>query len=129
MEKTVSNLQLYTLLYVTINGTLLLEEHAVTINRNSHSQPVNTTAKGYAGESPGAPMCEFDVSNAIPANGFEFDAGMYIFGLIKAEIGVLGPGGTTLRDTGFIISDTIKHSVNSESNYDFKMRAPIAMFS
>lgn len=123
-----ANNQLYALLYCTVDGQLLTEEASITVNRSTGSQPVHTVPKGYAGESPGSAMTEVDVTNAVPAAGFEIDAGPRIQGLIQAEIGVLGPGGTTLKAKGFIISDTLRHSVNNEANYDFKWRGPLALF-
>lgn len=120
-------LQLYTLMYVTVNGRLLTEEAQADFSRSSNSQAVTTVAKGYAGESPGAAMSEVDVTNAVPAAGFEFDAGDSIEGLIPVEIGILA-GGKQAVIPGFIISDSIKHSVNSESNYNFKLRGSFARF-
>lgn len=120
-------LQLYTLMYVTVNGRLLTEEASADFSRSSNSQAVTTVAKGYAGESPGAPMSEVDVTNAVPAAGFEFDAGDSIEGLIPVEIGILAAGKQAVIP-GFIISDSIKHSVNSESNYNFKLRGSFAHF-
>ena len=59
--------QLYTLAYVTVENALLTEEASVTVNRATNSQVVNTVAKGYAGESPGAATTEIQVTNAVPA--------------------------------------------------------------
>ena len=92
------------------------------MTRATNSQAVNTTAKGYAGESPGAKNCEIDVDNAIPSTGFELDPGPYLNALQQAEVGLVGPGGLRAVSKGFIISDTIKHSVNTESILSFKFR-------
>jgi len=116
------NLQLYSLLYATIEGSLLTEEASINITRSTNSQPVNTVAKGYAGESPGAPMVEIDIDNAVPAADFEFDPGDNMATLTPAEVGVVGPGGKRLVAKGFIISDTLKHAVNSESMQGIKFR-------
>ena len=116
------NLQLYAVLYVTIDNTLLSEELSVEVNRSTGSQAISTTAKGYAGESQGAAMCEFHAKNVVPADGFEFDAGTKMKTLIPVEFGVPGPGGKTLITKGFIISDSIKHSTNSPTDYDFSGR-------
>lgn len=123
-----SSPQVYSLLYVTRNNALLSEEGSITINRASNSQPVNTVPKGYAGESPGAPMTEFQVTNAVPASGMEFDAGANIEGLIPAEMGAIRSDGKQLKVKGFIISDSIKHSVNSEVAYDFNFRGGMAQW-
>lgn len=116
-----SNPQLYTLAYVTVEGALLTEEGSVTVNRATNSQAVNTVAKGYAGESPGAPTVEIQVTNAVPAADFEMNAGAFMQALQAVEIGVVCAG-KQLKAVGFIISDSFKHSVNSESAYDFTFR-------
>ena len=123
-----ANVQLYTLLYVLVNGKLLTEEANVTLSRATGSQAVMTVAKGYAGESPGAATVEIDVTNAVPAADFEYDAGSVMQSLQAVEIGLAGPGGKVLTAKGFIISDSLKHSVNSEVNYDFKFRGGFAVF-
>ncbi len=115
-----ANLQIYTLLYCTVDGALLTEEAHITVSRNSHAQQVSTVAKGFAGMSPGAPMVEIDVTSAVPAADFEFDPGKFMQTLKVVEMGIVGPGGKVLQAKGFIISDSIKHAVNSESTLDFK---------
>lgn len=124
-----SSVQLYTLLFIATNGTLLAEEQQIDIARQTNSQAVLTVPKGYAGESPGAAMVEFDVRNAIPAGGFEFEMGKYMAGLIPIDIQVLGPGGKSLNGKAFVISDTIRHGVNQEASYEFKARAALALFT
>lgn len=118
-------LKLYTLQYVSINGTLLTEQFESQIARSSNSQAVTTVARGYAGESPGAATVEIDVTNAVPADGFELDAGDNIEGLIPVDVGLIAAG-KQLVVKAFIISDSFSHSVNAESKYSFKMRGPFA---
>lgn len=118
-----AGLQLYTLAYVLVNGAILTEEASVTVNRATNSQAVNTTAKGYAGESPGAPNCEIQISSAVPSADFELDPGKFMKALTQVEIGVL-VAGKLLTTKGFIVSDSFKHSVNSESMLDFSFRGP-----
>lgn len=117
-----SEFQLYALAYVLVEGALLAQEGHVTVNRSTNSQPVNTVAGGYVGESPGASMVEIDVKNAIPAADFEMNPGKFMKSLKECEIGVLGPGGKQLTARGFIISDTFEHSVGGESSLSFKFR-------
>lgn len=113
--------QLYSLAYVLVEGAILTEEASVTVNRATNSQPVNTVAKGYSGESPGAPSVEIQVSSAVPSADFEMNPGKYMAGLKEVEIGVL-VAGKQLTAKGFIISDSFKHSVNNESTLDFTFR-------
>lgn len=123
-----ANVQIYSLLYCLVNGKLLTEEASVTLTRSTGSQSVMTVAKGYAGESPGAETVEIDITSAVPAADFEFDAGAVMESLQAVEIGLAGPGGKVLTAKGFIISDSLKHSVNSESTYDFKFRGGFTRF-
>lgn len=117
-----SGLQLYSLIYVLVNQAILTEEGSVTVNRATNSQPVNTVAKGYAGESPGAAMVEIQVDSAVPSAGFEMNPGEFMKNLKECEIGLLGPGGKQLTAKGFIISDSFSHSVNNESKLSFSFR-------
>jgi len=123
------NAQLYTLVFFSADGTLLAEEVEVDVARTTNSQPVSTVAKGYAGESPGAPMVEVDVRNAIPAGGFEFDMGKKMMGLIPVDVQVWGPGGTSLKGKMFVISDSVRHGVNQEAAYSFRARGAMQLFS
>lgn len=123
------NLQLYTLAFVTTDGTLLAEEKSVSVDRATNSQAVNTVPKGYAGESPGAAMCEFTVDNAVPAAAFEFDAGAKMRALIPTHLYIIGPGGSQLKGECFIISDSFKHGVNQEATYSFRARGPMTLWS
>jgi hypothetical protein len=122
-----ADVQLYTLAYCTADGKLLTEEASLTVNRATNSQAVNTVAKGYAGESPGAPTVEIQVTNAVPAADFELNAGPFMKALKAVEMGVICAG-KQLVAKGFIISDSFKHSVNSESNYDFTFRGGFVDF-
>ena len=123
------NVQLYALLFVGIEGTLLAEEQQVDLTRTTNSQPISTVAKGYAGESPGAAMLELDVTNAIPQAGFEFDMGSKMAGLIPVNFQVRGPGGKTNFGTGFVYQDSITHGVNQEAKYSFRLRAALSLFA
>jgi hypothetical protein len=120
-----AGLQLYSLAYVLVDGAILTEEASITVNRATNSQVVNTVAKGYAGESPGAANCEISVTNAVPSSDFEMNPGKYMKGLKEVEIGVL-VAGKQLTARGFIISDSFKHSVNNESSLDFSFRGSFA---
>lgn len=122
-----ANLQNYSLAYVTVNGSLLTEHASMDITRSTGSQAVMTVAKGYAGESPGASTVEIDITNAVPSADFEFNPGPFMKALQPVEIGII-VASKTLVAKGFIISDAIKHSVNSESTLSFKFRGQFADF-
>lgn len=101
----------------------------MTVHRSAGASRVNTTAKGFAGMSPGAPVIEIDVTNAIPQGGFEFDMGKKIAGLIPVAFQVLGPGGQSTRGQGFVYEDTISHGVSKEAEYSFRLVAPLSLFT
>jgi hypothetical protein len=124
-----SNLQAYTLLFETANGALLAQEQSITIDRTTNSQPVNTVPGGYSGESPGAAMMEVTVMNAVPAGGFEFDAGSTMAALIPTSLYTLGPGGKQLKGECFIHADSIRHGVNQVAEYTFRARGKFALWS
>ena len=120
-----ANLQLYTAAFVYVNGALLAEEASVTVNRSTNSQQVITVAKGYAGESPGAAMCEVTVESAVPAGDFEFNTSSSLEELRVTEFTIFAAG-NTLTFKGFIISDNFSHAANTESKLSFSARGQFA---
>lgn len=123
-----ANNQAYTLLFVTAGGALLAQEQSVQVDRATNSQAVNTVANGYSGESPGAAMCEITVESAVPSGGMEFDAGKVMASLTSTPVFVIGAAGKQLKGNVQIISDSMKHSVNSATQYTFRARAPLAQW-
>lgn len=116
-----ANLQQYSKAIIYVNSNVLSEEASVTIKRSSNSQPVKTTAKGYAGESPGAAMTEITVTNAVPAIDFEFNPGIFINELDNVELTIFAAG-RTLTVIGSIIDDNFSHAVDSEAKLEFSFR-------
>ncbi len=117
-----SEFQLYAQAAVLVDGLFLTQESSVQVARATNSQPVNTVALGYAGESPGAAMVEITVSSAVPSADFELNPGKFMKRLQEVELGILGPGGKQLNARGFIISDNFQHAVNSASSLEFSFR-------
>ncbi len=124
---TASNLQLYTVAYIYINGSLLSEEASLTVDRVTNSQEVLTVAKGYAGESPGAAMTSITVDNAVPSGDFEFNPDSFMGAMQPVEI-VVFAANKKLNFNGFIISDNFSHAVNSASKLTFAARGSFAAF-
>jgi hypothetical protein len=122
------NPQLYTLLYLTVDNTLLVEHASLDVKRTGGGQIVGTVAKGFAGISPGMKTCTIDVTNAVPAANIEYDAGKAISEYIPVEMGVVGPGGKTAKATGFIMSDDLKHALNQESTYAMSFIGDFPLF-
>ncbi len=122
-------LQLYTLLYATLKGALITEAGSIEITRDLKASDVETLAKGWAGLTPGAAVCDLRIKNAVPSADFEIDAGKYMKAYEVAEICVLGPGGKQLVVDCFFLSDSLSSSVNNPTNLDFTLRGPFADWS
>ena len=118
---------LYTLIYVLADGALLSEEASVTMSRTTGSTEAKTIHGGYSGEMPGSPMIELDVSSMVPASGIEFDAGDHMEAMTPVEIGLLAFG-QQLTFKGFLVGDSLKHSVNGAAGYDFRARGRLERF-
>ena len=119
-------LQLYSQVEVYLNGTKMAEEAQVSIGRRTNAQPVNTVAKGYAGESPGAAIMEVKITSAVPAAAFEVNPGQFM-GLVSASALVpveitLFAAGSTLTSKGFVYEDNLSHAVNSEAKIEMSAR-------
>lgn len=119
--------QVYAIFNILIAGSLLTEETEATVKRASKSNAVETVAKGYAGESPGAGSTDLSVTNAIPAADIEFDAGDYIDGLLPVEFTAVAFG-KQATFKGFIISDSFTSGVNKASTYSFEARGGFTKF-
>ncbi len=114
-----TNLQLYSLIYVTVNGALLTEHLSVEVRRLTDAQVIKTVGKGFAGVSPGAPWCSIDVKNAIPSADFELDPGPFMKALQSVEMG-LQAASKQAMSKGFILEDSVSHAVDSPSGLSFK---------
>ena len=123
-----SNAQLYTIMLGVLNGTLLAEEQEIDFKRTANAVQVDTVLKGFAGLSPGAPMLEVDITNAMPQGGFEFDAGPYIASLTPVAIQVIGPGGKVMKGDAFIVEDQGKHGVGQQARYSMRIITSLKQF-
>ena len=128
-------LNLYSIGEIYINSQFAMQEASMTFSRKTNSQAVLTVALGYAGESPGAPMCEVEVTNAVPSAGFEIDPGKFMGSTGGGAQTALQPvqftlfvAGKTLVFKGFIIEDSFSHAVNSEAKLNFKARGEFSLW-
>lgn len=121
--------QLYTLLYATIGNSLLQQEQSIDLKRIGGGQIVGTVPLGFAGISPGMSVCQINITLAVPAAGFEFDAGQTIQGYVLTELGIVGPGGKTATTKGFIMEDDLKHAMNQESSYTMTFTGSFPQFA
>jgi len=116
-----TNLQLYTKADVYVNGALLMEETNVSVDRSTNSIQTITAQRGYAGETPGAPMCEISVDNATPSAAFELDPGQFMSSMQSVSF-TIRASGKKLSFEGFMLTDNFSHSANAESKLSFTAR-------
>ncbi len=95
------------------------------MHRRTNSNPVNTVAKGYAGESPGAANCEIQVKNAVPSADFELNPGPFIASLTEREFTFFAAG-KTLTTKGFIDSDNLSHATDTPAELAFECTCEFA---
>ena len=126
-----SNLQIYSLINVFVNGTMAAEEASCSIDQNTNSQIVKTVAKGYAGESPGAAMSECSIEMVNPSAGFEL-AQVQMLDAMDQLVPVqftFYVASNELVFNGFVISRSLSHAVDSESKISFKARGSFSSFT
>lgn len=124
-----SNLITYALLFTTVNGQPMLQAESYKVSRDSMAIRVDTLALGLAGMSFGSPFVAIEIMAAVPAAGFEYDAGLAILTLVPAKVYVQGPGGNTLKGQVFITKDDLSQSVNSKAAYSFSCIGPMQQWS
>lgn len=120
-------LQRYTVANVYVNGSVLLEETAVSIERETGSHSINTIGIGYAGEAAGAPFVLVTVENAVPSTNFEFDAAQF-FGQMQTCQFTINAAGKHLTFRGSLLSDNFSHVVNGTAKLSFKAKGHLSMW-
>lgn len=120
-----SQAQLYTKVLVYINGNLLTENADVRLTRNAGLLPVNTTYKGFAGFTQGAPFIEIEVGNAVPLDHFEYNPGADEGNPNFVNI-TLVAAGQTLTSDGGILGDDLSYAINTESKLNFRFHGEFA---
>ncbi len=87
---------LYDLAYVKINGGLVEENTEVDLSVTSDIAQVKTIPKGFSGITPGVPVIEIKLKNAVPITGQEWDFATMMVNSIPFEVQVaLGGSGQT----------------------------------
>jgi hypothetical protein len=120
-----SQAQLYTKVLVYVNGSLLTENADVKITRNSGLLPVNTTYRGFAGFTQGAPFIEIEIGNAVPLAGFEYDPGTDEQNANFVNL-TLVAAGQTLSSDGGIMGDDLSYAINTESKLNIRFHGEFA---
>jgi hypothetical protein len=126
-----SQAQIYTKVTVYVNGNLLTENADVRLTRNAGLLPVNTTYKGFAGFTQGAPFIEIEVGNAVPLAGFEYNPGpdeddVANGGGFDFVTLTLVAAGYTLTSDGGIMGDDLSYAINTESKLNFRFHGEFA---
>ncbi len=108
------NLQLYTSVYMYVDGILLTEHASVKIARKSNAQVSNSVFKGFSGMSKGAEILELSFESNVPATGIEYDVGPLLKTMRVVEV-TLVAANRTLTTKGFWTDDDLGHGVNAEA--------------
>lgn len=119
------NLQNYTLVHAYVDGSLLTQASSVSIARKSAAQPVNTIVEGFAGMSPGSPMMEISIENAVPSADFELNPGLGIQRLTVYEFTFFAAG-RTLTTKGYVTDDNFSGAVDTPSKLAMTIMAQFA---
>jgi hypothetical protein len=121
------DLQLYTNVFVFLNGQLLTQETSVTLEKKSNAKTITTLHKGFAGLSKGAGLIELTVDNAVPLKDLEFNVDFFVKSGDVIEIGsVLGARQTICK--GFITDVTYSHATNDNTKLSFKATCQLEVF-
>ena len=119
-----SDPQLYSAIYATMNGKMLCQEVSITIDDKSGLLPVLTVPLGFAGVALGAGMTEFTIESATPSADFEVNPSQFLIKGVMAEFGFF-MSGRTRQFKAFIIDATYSHAVNQEPKMVIKGLAPL----
>lgn len=114
--------QNYALFKIFIDHTQMAQASSFSLKRNTNSQPVETLALQYAGESPGAGRCELSVTVHVPSADFEMNPGKFMTRSKAVQCDIVHPSGKMLTFIGFIVDDNLDQSVNSAVKLVFNMR-------
>lgn len=118
----------YALFKIFVNTNQMAQASSFTLRRMSNSQPVETLALQYSGESPGAARCEISITVHVPTADFELNPGKFIVKNEKVQLDIVHPNGKTLTSNGFIIDDNLDQAVNSPVKLVFNFRGQYADF-
>ena len=119
------SLQRYTIANIYVNGSVLIEETAISIERDTNSHSIHTIGVGYAGEAAGSPFITIMVDNAVPSTNFEIDPEKF-FGQMQRVQFTVNAANKHLSFKGHIISDNFVHAVNTSAKLSFKAKGQIS---
>ena len=115
----------HAMLLTTVNGSPLLQAEKYHVGRDMKNILVETIALGVCGVSRGSAMIAIDVTEAVPAAGFDFDPGLFMDALIPVTACVQGPGGQTLMCPAYVMKDDLEQSANAKASHSFQMVGPM----
>lgn len=117
--------RLYTDIKVYADGALLTQQNQVQLSLDSGNKEVMTTALGFAGISPGAGITRAQIRNAILATGVEFNPIALMKSRRTVELTFFLAGQQITGDF-FIMSATLSHAANAESELNFDCMSSLA---
>lgn len=122
-----SEFQLYSNAYLTIEGTVLTQETEVSVEQKSGLIPQFTVPLGFAGMSQGAPYQEIKIENAVPSADFEVNPTRYMRTGQPVEVGVI-MANRQMITKGFVTDATFQHGVNKASSLSMTLMCALKDF-
>ncbi len=120
---------LYDQCFLFLNGQLLAENTTLDIALEGDNQPVLTTVKGYAGESPSPKMTMIQADNVLPVSGAEVDVFAKFNDSEEVEAMVqLGGNGKKWTSKGTLLSPKISSGVGKVTSLTFGFRGTPGKF-
>lgn len=120
---------LYDLLFAYVNGELLAENLEADVTFESDIAQVRTIPQGFSGITPGSPVVQIKIKQAVPITGFEFDFAAAMISSTPLEFMIqLGGSGLTMTcpEAWVVGPVTLSTSVGKATENDVTLvaRAP-----
>lgn len=120
-----TGMQLYSNAYVTFDGAVLTEVGSIRINKNPNLNLVSTLAKGLAGATLGAGMCEVTLETAVPSADFEVNPDKFTVIGKQVEFGAV-MAGRQMQTKMFITGTEYSAGVNQPTSLSISLVGPLA---
>jgi hypothetical protein len=120
-----TSMQLYSNAYVTMDSAVLTEAGSIRIHKNPNLNLVSTLAKGLAGVTLGAGMCEITVETAVPSADFEVNPDPFMIVGKQVELGAV-VAGRQMQSKMFITGSELSAGVGQPTNLTISLVGPLA---
>ena len=113
-----SQVQLYTKVFIYINNSLLTQNANVKLTRNAALLPAHNTYQGFAGFTQGAPHLEIEAGNIVPLAGFEYNPGPDELNSNIVTVTLVAADQTLTTDGG-ITGDDLSYAIDNHTVFNF----------